>query len=64
MDENVKDGFSWEPYVWRGILGGVIGNVILILLGAFYVAIRFGAKYLTDLIIIGGIMSLVVGAFE
>ena len=62
MEENIKDEFSWEPYVWRGILGGVIGNVLFILLGAVFVALRFGATYLTDLLIIGGIMSPIVGA--
>lgn len=38
----------WEPYVWRGALGGAIGTLVVILAGAVYVWLRFGAGYLDD----------------
>lgn len=62
MDATIKDEFSWEPYVWRGTLGGVIGNIVFILLGAVFTTMRFGANYLNDVLIIGGIFSLLGGA--
>jgi hypothetical protein len=62
MDEDINDETSWEPYVWRGIVGGVIGHVSFILLGGVFVAMRFGAEYLNDLLLIGGILSLIGGA--
>jgi hypothetical protein len=62
MDEHINRELRWEPYVWRGILGGVIGHVSFILLGGVFVAMRFGAEYLNDLLFIGGILSLIVGA--
>jgi hypothetical protein len=50
MDEVNQHELNWRAYVWRGTLGGVIGNVILELLGTMYLVVRFGANYLHDVV--------------
>jgi len=62
MDNDTNDKLDWEPYVWQGTLGGVIGNVCLVLLGAIYVVARFGTSYLTDGLVIAFIGGLLAGA--
>ena len=48
--------------MWRGALGGVIGNVLVVLIGAVYVALRFGRSNLGDLLLSGGVVALVSGS--
>ena len=62
MNEENKREFSWEPYVGRGALGGVIGNVIFVLLGAVYFTVRYGPGYFREALISVLILALVTGA--
>ena len=34
MDEQNQRSLDWEPYVWRGALGGAIGTLVVLLVGA------------------------------
>ena len=51
-----KKNFGWESFVWRGALGGVIGNLVVL---------GFGVARLTDgvsqVLMIGGILAAAAG---
>ncbi len=61
MDELNENTLGWEPYVWRGALGGVIGNLLVVLLAAIYVLLRVGSVTLRHLIVFGGFFGFVAG---
>jgi len=60
MDEQTND-LTWEPYVWRGALGGSVGMLVVVAVGTAYVLLRFGAANLVELFVIMGVMGLVSG---
>lgn len=62
MNEPNENGIGWEPYVWRGALGGALGNLLVVLFGAAYVLLRFGnSALLRHLLLFGGVLALVAG---
>jgi hypothetical protein len=56
------DEFSYEPYVWKGALGGILGNMLAIIIGVIYIWTRFGWEYgARDLLLVGWLLSLLSG---
>jgi len=62
MHDEFRDELSWEPYVGRGVLGGVLGFLAFVLLGAIFVTPRFGSDAVRDLLLVGSVAALLSGA--
>lgn len=56
------DGFSYEPYVWRGALGGAVGYLLLAIAGVLYYWSYSGSQGLAEVIVVGGLFGLIGGA--
>jgi hypothetical protein len=61
MDEQTENVISWEPYVWRGALGGAVSAVAVVLVGAIYVWLRVGAANLAEHFVVAGVFGLIGG---
>ena len=53
---------NWEPYVGRGVLGGMIGTLLVVIIGTIYVVVRFGPQNLGEMLVIMGVFGLASGA--
>jgi len=62
MEKPGKQNFDWKPFLWKGALGGAIGSVLVVLLGASYLWRSFGKSALRDLPLSGAVFGLVAGA--
>ncbi len=60
MDEQTNE-LNWEPYVWRGALGGVVGMFVVVAVGTVYVLLRLGVDNLVGQFVLLGVMGLVSG---
>lgn len=60
MDESNES--HWEPYVWRGALGGTIGMLVVVALGAAYVLLRF--DHPIEMLVIMGVFGLLSGVLN
>ncbi|HYX29559.1 MAG TPA: hypothetical protein VE863_13415 [Pyrinomonadaceae bacterium] len=60
MDEQTNE-LTWEPYVWRGALGGTLGMLGVVAVAMAYVLLRFGSDSLIEPFVIMGVMGLVSG---
>lgn len=57
MDVQTNE-LTWEPYVWRGALGGVVGMFVVVAMGTAYVLLRFGVDNLVEQFVILGVMGV------
>jgi hypothetical protein len=64
MDEQSTKTLRWEPFVWRAVLGGVIGNMIVILIasGSRGFVVGVDREFLRDFLVIGSVLALTSGA--
>ena len=64
MAEQITKPFTWEPFVWRAVLGGIIGNLIAILIasGSRGFVVGIDREFLRDFLIIGSVLALTSGA--
>jgi len=64
MDEQITKTLRWEPFVWRAVLGGVIGNMtaVLIASGSRGFVVGIDREFLRDFLIIGTVLALTSGA--
>ena len=64
MDEKITKTPGWEPFVWRAVIGGVIGNTIVILIasGSLGFVVGVDREFLRDFLFIGTVLALTSGA--
>jgi hypothetical protein len=62
MIEETRDYLGWESFVWRGAFGGASGGLLVMLVAGIYVASRFGMGTFQDLLVFGGVFSVIGGA--
>lgn len=61
MNETIQGELSWEPFVWRGMLGGIIGMLVVVAVATIYTLVRWGSSGFFDELVIMDAMGLIGG---